>query len=269
MTHDTWVTFNTLVAKEFLLLRRNKWLTAGAWVSALLAVAVVFGTAAVGGTLVYRDFTTVKAALAALLMYVMPLLAVLAVSDAFAAEREQGTLLLMLTYPIGRGTWGLAKLTAYAAGLAAALLPALVLMSGLKLVLPLPWTWGETLSGLASLGFGAWLYAAGFAALGCAVSLKTTTKARALAYLLLLWFAAVFLWDLVLLTLAVMLAGIVPQGLLSTLMTLNSADAFRMLMTPAAVAGFSAPAAVSWGVLLLWWGVGTGLTLTGLRRLSV
>ena len=35
MTHDTWVTFKTLVAKEFLLIRRNKWLTAGAWVSAL------------------------------------------------------------------------------------------------------------------------------------------------------------------------------------------------------------------------------------------
>ena len=32
MTHDTWVTFKTLVAKEFLLIRRNKWLTAGAWV---------------------------------------------------------------------------------------------------------------------------------------------------------------------------------------------------------------------------------------------
>ena len=46
MTHDTWVTFKTLVTKEFLLIRRNKWLTAGAWVSALLAVAVVFGTAA-------------------------------------------------------------------------------------------------------------------------------------------------------------------------------------------------------------------------------
>ena len=268
MTHDTWVTFKTLVTKEFLLIRRNKWLTAGAWVSALLAVAVVFGTAAVGGTLVYRDFVTVKAALAALLMYVMPLLAVLAVSDAFAAEREQGTLLLMLTYPIDRDTWGLAKLTAYAVGLAAALLPALVMMVGLKAVLPLPWTWGETLSGLAELGFGAWLYAAGFAALGCVVSLGTT-KARALAYLLVLWFAAVFLWDLVLLTLAVMLAGDMPHSLFTVLMTLNSADAFRMLMTPAAVAGFSAPAAVSWSVLLIWWATGTGLTLIGLRRLSV
>ena len=59
MTHDTWVTFKTLVAKEILLIRRNKWLTTGAWVSALLVVAVVFGTAAVGGTLVYRDFATV------------------------------------------------------------------------------------------------------------------------------------------------------------------------------------------------------------------
>lgn len=268
MTHDTWVTFKTLVAKEFLLIRRNKWLTAGAWVSALLAAAVVFGTAAVGGTLVYRDFATVKAALAALLMYVMPLLAVLAVSDAFAAEREQGTLLLMLTYPVGRETWGLAKLTAYAAGLAAALLPALVMMVGLKIMMPLPWTWGETLSGLLELGFGAWLYAAGFAALGCAVSLGTT-KARALAYLLILWFAAVFLWDLILLTMAVMLAGDVPSSLFTVLMTLNSADAFRMLMTPAAVSGFSAPAAVSWGVLFIWWVAGTGLTLTGLRRLSV
>ena len=118
------------------------------------------------------------------------------------------------------------------------------------------------------MGFGAWLYAAGFAALGCAVSLGTT-KARALAYLLILWFAAVFLWDLVLLTMAVMLAGEVPHSLFTVLMTLNSADAFRMLMTPAAVAGFAAPAAVSWSVLFIWWVAGTGLTLTGLRRLSV
>ena len=96
-----------------------------------------------------------------------------------------------------------------------------------------------------------------------------TTKARALAYLLILWFAAVFLWDLVLLTMAVMLAGEVPHSLFTVLMTLNSADAFRMLMTPAAVAGFAAPAAVSWSVLFIWWVAGTGLTLTGLRRLSV
>ena len=269
MTGNTADVFRTLAAKEFLVLRRNKWLTAGAWVSALLAVAVVFGTAAVGGSLVYRDWVTVKAALAALLMYVMPLLAVLTVSDAFAAEKEQGTLLLMLTYPVKREMWGMAKLAAYGMGLAAALAPVAVVLLGLRAFLPLPWGWQETLAGLSELLAGAWLYALGFAAVGCAVSLWAPTKARALAYLLLVWFAVVFLWDLGLLVLAVAFAGDVPRSVFAVLMTLNPADAFRMLMTPAAAADFTAPAAVAWTVLGVWIAAGIGLTLGRLKRLTV
>ncbi len=261
--------FSVLVRKELLVLRRNRWLAAGAWVSGLLAAAVVFGTAAVGGSLVWRDFPTVSAALASLLMYVMPLMAVLAVSDAFAAEREQGTLLLMLTYPVKRSVWVLAKLAAYAAALAAALVPAALLLLALRLSLPLPWGWGETAAGLAKLFLAAWLYGLGFAAAGCVVSLGAATKAQALSRLLLFWFAVVFLWDLALLTGAVALAGEAPRWLFAGLMTVNAADAFRLLLTPARAADFTVPAPVLWAVLVAWIAAGTVAAMRRLARLTL
>lgn len=261
--------FSVLVRKELLVLRRNRWLAAGAWVSGLLAAAVVFGTAAVGGSLVWRDFPTVSAALAALMMYVTPLMAVLAVSDAFAAEREQGTLLLMLTYPMKRSVWGLAKLAAYAAAIAAALVPAVLTLAALRAALPLPWGWGETAAGLAKLYFAAWLYGTGFAAMGCVVSLGAATKAQSLARLLLFWLVIVFLWDLALLTGAVATAGEAPRWLFSGLMTINAADAFRLLLTPARAADIAVPAALLWAVLLAWVAAGAGATLFRLARLKL
>lgn len=54
------------------------------------------------------------------------------------------------------------------------------------------------------------------------------TKAQALAVLVLVWLAAVLLYDLGLLVAAVSFSGGLPRGVLNALMLANPASAFRL-----------------------------------------
>ena len=143
--------FGVIAGKEFLEAARNRWLFSGALLFAVLALAVIFGTAAIGGSLEFRDLTTVMNSFVSLTVYVLPLLAVMTVSEAFASESEHGTLALMLTYPLSRTTWVLGKITGFAAALFVTFSFAVATVIAARGVLPVTWPWSETLAASVKL----------------------------------------------------------------------------------------------------------------------
>lgn len=218
-----------VAAKEFRDCLASRWLVYGSLLFALLALAVFFGTAAIGGALHYQPLATVAGSLASLTAFVLPLLAVLLGYDAFVGEQESGTLLLMLTYPLTRTQWLAGKLAGQAAALAVVLVAGFAVLPAVQLFLPVPYTMAALAVMLAKLVGTGWMLGVVFLLVSYWVSLIVRSKAQALSMLLLVWFATVLLYDLALLVAAVAGADAVGRTVLVALMAANPASAFRML----------------------------------------
>lgn len=128
-------------------------------------------------------------------------------------------------------------------------------------MLPVTWPWSETLAASVKLLVTGWLYGLAYIALGCWVSLLVKTKAQALAVLVMLWFFLVVLYDVLLLTAAVASDGAMSRTVLTTLMSLNCADAFRLINTVPEKGDFTAGAGLLTLVLIGWSAAGTALAL--------
>ena len=88
--------------KEFEDCWRNLWLIVGSALFAFLSLAVVFGTAAIGGDFSFRPLEAVMTSVVTLGVFLIPLIAILISYDAFVGEQEHGTLILLLTYPLSK-----------------------------------------------------------------------------------------------------------------------------------------------------------------------
>ena len=200
--------------KEFLDCLQSRWLLSGGLLFAILALAVFYGTAAIGGSFAYPPLSVVMNSLVSLTVFLLPLLAILLSYDAFVGELEGGMLILMLTYPVTRTavlTVGFAVMP-IAASFAA-----------------VPYSVGELAGALTVTAGAAWLLGLVFMFAAYCVSLAVRTKAQALAILILIWLAAVLLYDLGLLVAAVSFTGGLPRGALNALMLANPASGFRLL----------------------------------------
>src|SRR5690606_23079743 len=85
---------------------RNRWLLAISLLFAVLAVGIAWLGAAAAGTVGFTSIPSTIASLASLATFLMPLIALLLAYDAIVGEDEGGTLMLLLTYPLGRGLLG-------------------------------------------------------------------------------------------------------------------------------------------------------------------
>lgn len=92
-----------------------------------------------------------------------------------------------------------------------------------------PYSVGELAGALTVTAGSAWLLGLVFMFAAYCVSLAVRTKAQALAILILIWLAAVLLYDLGLLVAAVSFTGGLPRGVLNALMLANPASGFRLL----------------------------------------
>ena len=88
-----------------------------------------------------------------------------------------------------------------------------------------PYSVGELAGALTVTAGSAWLLGLVFMFAAYCVSLAVRTKAQALAILILIWLAAVLLYDLGLLVAAVSFTGGLPRGVLNALMLANPASA--------------------------------------------
>ena len=217
-----------LAAKEFSDRVRKRWVLAVALVFTVFSLAITYFGSAAQGQIGPRSIEATIASLVSLVIYLIPLIALLLGFDAIVGERERGSLDLLLALPITRLELLLGKYL----GLAAALV--LSTLAGFSLVATLLWQrFGA--AGLYHYGgfvFSSVLLGLAFLSLAMLLSVLARDRTRASGLAIALWFLLVLVFDLLLLGLLVASAG--ELGPLSGdgfayLLLLNPADLFRIL----------------------------------------
>lgn len=215
----------TIAGKEFWDRIRNRWVLAVALVFTVFALSIAYFGAAQQGAVGFRSIEVTIASLVSLVIYLIPLIALVLGFDAIVGERERGSLDLLLSLPITRGELLLGKYL----GLAAAL--SFSTIAGFGLV-------GVMLS--AQLDLNALYHYAGFMVssvlLGCAflslavmLSVFAADRTRASGMAIAMWFFYVLIFDLLLLGVLVVTAGQWGGEALPYLLLFNPADVFRIL----------------------------------------
>ena len=216
-----------LALEEFREGLRNRWVVGAIILFATLSLSLAFlGSTPVGELKVSRLAVTVVS-LASLSVYLVPLIALALSFDTLVGERERGTLLLLLTYPVARWQVVIGKYLGQVLilGLAIALGYG---CAGLVLAL----VDDETAGGWRAYGammVSSWLLGCVFAALGCLISALVRQRATAMGLAIGLWLAMVLVYDLA--VLGLLMADTeqrLSAPMFSAVMTLNPADAYRV-----------------------------------------
>lgn len=228
----------TVAAKEFRDGLRNRWVAAIAIVCALLAVGLATFGAAASGQVGFTGLATTIASLASLAVFLIPLIALLLAYDSIVGEDEQGTLLLLLTYPLSRLQLLAGKFLGHGAILAVSTtlgfgLAGLVIGIGSDKVAT-----GPLVAALGLFIVSATLLGWAFVGIAYVISAGASEKSRAAGLALIVWFVFVLVFDLGLLGFLVATGGALGRDWLPWLLLLNPADVFRL----ANLAGFDANA---------------------------
>ena len=218
-----------IARKEFSDGLRNRWLLAISLLFAVLAVGIAWLGAAASGQLGFTSIPATIASLASLATCLVPLIALLLAYDAIVGEDEAGTLMLLLTYPLGRGQLLLGKFVGHGLilalatliGFGCAALAIAVLVADVDLSL-LVWAFARFMLSSTLLG---WV----FLAMAYVLSSKVTEKSSAAGLALGLWFLFVLVFDLALLALLVLSQGKFNPDLLPWLLLLNPTDVYRLI----------------------------------------
>ena len=109
----------TIAGKEFRDRMRNRWVLAVALVFTVFSLAIAYFGGAQQGTVGFRSIEFTIASLVSLVIYLIPLIALLLGFDAIVGERERGSLDLLLSLPITRFELLLGKFAGLAAARAA------------------------------------------------------------------------------------------------------------------------------------------------------
>ncbi|SUD37530.1 multi-copper enzyme maturation ABC transporter [Ectopseudomonas mendocina] len=243
---------------------RNRWLLAISLLFAALAVGIAWLGAAASGQLGFTSIPATIASLASLATFLMPLIALLLAYDAIVGEDEGGTLMLLLTHPLGRGQILLGKFVGHGLilalavmfGFGGAALAIGLLVEDVELA-TLAWAFGRFMLSSTLLG---WV----FLAMAYVLSARVSEKSSAAGLALGVWFLFVLVFDLVLLALLVFSEGKFSPEALPWLLLLNPTDIYRLIN----LAGFDGsgmgvltlgsdlplPGSALWLCLLAWAG---------------
>ncbi|NTV11740.1 MAG: ABC transporter permease [Zoogloea sp.] len=218
-----------IAGKEFWDRIRNRWVLAVALVFTLFALVIAYFGAAQQGAVGFRSIEVTIASLVSLVIYLVPLIALILGFDAIVGERERGSLDLLLSMPLTRLELILGKYFGLAAALAFSTLAG---FGAVGLIL----SWQLSLGGLFHyVGFmlSALLLGMAFLSLAVMVSVFAADRTRASGLAIAMWFFFVLVFDLLLLgglvaassdSMPASVAAVFPY-----LMLLNPADIFRVL----------------------------------------
>ncbi|MDB5918062.1 MAG: hypothetical protein JWR40_2296 [Massilia sp.] len=224
-TRIEWTQVRVIAAKEFRDRIRNRWLLAVALIFSLFALAIAcFGTAQLG-EVGFRGIDVTVASLVSLVIYLVPLIALILGYDAIVGERERGSLELLQSMPITRFEILLGKYL----GLSAALASSTAIGFGAGL-LPL----AAELSTrdcyhYAGFVLSAILMGLAFLSISLLVSVIAQDRVRASGAAIALWFFFVLVFDLLLMGALVASQGNLGSAVFAALLMLNPADVFRLL----------------------------------------
>ena len=215
----------TLAFKEFRDRLRNRWVLAVALVFAVFSLVITYAGGAQQGTVGLRSLEFTITSLVSLVIYLVPLIALLLGFDAIVGERERGSLDLLLAYPITRGELLLGKYLGLALALALAMLAGLATV-GVVLV--------EQFGGRALFHYGGFVVSAllmglAFLSLAVLVSVLAKDRTRASGAAIVIWFFFVLVFDLALLGVLVGTAGRYGGEMFPYFLLLNPTDVFRIL----------------------------------------
>jgi len=216
----------TIASKEFWDRIRNRWVLVTAIVFAAFGLAIAYFGAAQQGGVGFMGIEVTIASLVSLVIYLVPLIALILGFDAIVGERERGSLDLLLSMPITRFELLLVKFT----GLSAAL--AFSTLAGFGLVGILLSYQQLDSSGLYHyFGFvlSAILMGMAFLSIAVLTSVIASDRARASGAAIGVWFFFVLVYDLVLLGILVGTGGAIGGKAFPFLLLLNPADVFRIL----------------------------------------
>lgn len=218
-----------VAGKEFRDGLRNRWVIAITLVFALLAIALAWFGAAVSGEVGFSRVSTTIASLASLAVFLIPLIALMLAYDSIVGEEENGTLLLLMTYPLSRTGLLAGKFMGHAAIMGLSTL----LGFGIAGFVIVVFDSEATLSALAGpfclFILSAVLLGWCFLALAYLISAAAGEKARAAGMALFVWFLFVLIYDLTLLGVLVATEGQVNEGLFQVLLMINPTDIFRLI----------------------------------------
>lgn len=227
----------TIAAKEIREGLRNRWVLATTLLLASLALTLSFLGSAPTGNVGAGRLDVVIVSLSSLSIFLVPLIALLISHDAIVGEIERGTLLLLLSYPVGRRQVMVGKFLGHLAILAFATLfgygaAGLALLASGAVIDPESWrALGAMIGSTVLLG-------AVFIAIGYLVSALAAERSTAGGIAIGVWLFFVLIYDMALLGGLVAAQGqALPAGLLDALLLANPTDAYRLLNLSSGAAG--------------------------------
>lgn len=255
-----------IAGKEFKESLRNKWLAGASVLFVVLSIAIAgYGTARSGEESLV--FALTIASLVSLVIYLVPMMALLLGSAAICGEDEQGSLGLLLSQPITKGQIIFGKFL----GLAVSLVIAIISGFGLTGLLLLIRVGAADFGDYLLFTFTTIFLGLSFLSLSLLLSTLVKGKSGAAIGAVVIWFFTVFIFDLILLGVFILAAG-KNQNWFSTLLYLNPVDVFRIInisqieelqassglvgLIPANLSNF----ALASGVLLSWIILPLGIT---------
>lgn len=215
----------TIANKEFRDRIRNRWVLAIAVVFAAFALVIAYFGAAQGGSVGFRSIEITIASLVSLVIYLIPLIALILGFDAIVGERERGSLDLLLSMPITRLELILGKYL----GLSAALALSTVAGFGLAGVAMANQLDANALMHYSGFILSSVLLGMAFLSMAVMVSVFAVDRAGASGLAIALWFFYVLVFDLLLLGALVATGGHYGGAVFPYLLLLNPADVFRVL----------------------------------------
>lgn len=253
-----------IAAKEIQEGLRNRWVVATTLLMAMLALTLTFLGSAPTGTVGAGALDVVVVSLSSLTIFLVPLIALLISHDAIVGEVERGTMVLLLSYPVGRSQVLLGKfaghvmILAFATALGYGAAAAALSISGTSID-------AASWAGFAGMVGTSVLLGAAFLALGYLASVLSGQRATAAGVAMGLWLFLVLIYDMALLGLLVADQGrTISSVTLEALLLLNPTDVYRMFNLAGSASAFSGMTGVAQGVEL-----GRGYLLASLAGWTV
>lgn len=217
----------TVAEKELLEAIRSRWLLTFTIVFGLLALLIsFFGMSGLGVGGGYQGFNRVTAGLLNLVLYLLPLIALVMGASGVAGEKEAGSLHVLLTHPVAKAEIVIGKFLGLGLALSAAILTG---FGGAGIVIA--WKAG-TLSMLDYMLFVVLSIVLGliFLSIALLISVLAARRAQALGLAIFIWFLMVLVYDFLAIGVASLQQVKIVIPLLLTLLLLNPADMVRVLV---------------------------------------
>jgi Cu-processing system permease protein len=218
-----------IAGKEIQEALRNRWVLATTLLLAALALTLTFLGSVPTGNVGVRALDVVIVSLSSLTIFLLPLIALLISHDAIVGEMERGTMLLLLSYPVGRWQVVLGKFAGHLAILAFATILGYG-VAALALAATGAEISGESWGAFAAMVASSVMLGAVFIAIGYLVSARVRDRGTAAGIAIGIWLLLVLIYDMALLGLLVVDQGkFLPAGFVNILLLLNPTDVYRML----------------------------------------